>query len=58
MRESLTRVADSKSDNLPSNDDIQITFNNFKNQIISSIDYFPREKLFYTHIYSYPYIQL
>ncbi|CAF2970525.1 unnamed protein product [Rotaria sp. Silwood2] len=42
--------------NLPSNDDIKNTFKNFKNnQIISSIDYFPKANEFHCHIYSYPY---
>ncbi|CAF4529882.1 unnamed protein product, partial [Rotaria sp. Silwood2] len=42
--------------NLPSNEDIQNTFKNVKsNQIISSIDYFPKTHRFHCHIYSYPY---
>ncbi|CAF3400043.1 unnamed protein product [Rotaria sp. Silwood2] len=44
--------------NLPSNEHIQHTFKNFanKNQIISSIDCFPKANEFHCHIYSYPYI--
>ncbi|CAF1486971.1 unnamed protein product [Rotaria sp. Silwood1] len=44
--------------NLPSNEYIQHTFKNFanKNQIISSIDCFPKANEFHCHIYSYPYI--
>ena len=42
--------------NLPSNEDIQNTFRNFKNnQIISNVDYFSKANLFHCHIYSYPY---
>jgi hypothetical protein len=42
--------------NLPSNEDIQNTFRNFQNKIISSVDYFSRStNLFYCHVYSYPY---
>ena len=42
--------------NLPSNEDIQHTFKDFKdNQIISCVDYFPKEKIGQCHIYSYPY---
>ncbi|CAF1418615.1 unnamed protein product [Rotaria sordida] len=42
--------------NLPSNEDIQKTFKDFKdNQIISCIDYFQKRKLSRCHIYSYPY---
>ncbi|CAF3909154.1 unnamed protein product [Rotaria sp. Silwood1] len=42
---------------LPSNDDIQKTFKNFQsNEIISSIDYFPKGNEFHCHVYSYPYI--
>jgi len=41
---------------LPSNEDIQKTFRNFKNnQIISYVDYFSQENLYHCHIYSYPY---
>jgi hypothetical protein len=41
--------------NLPSNQYIQNTFRNFKNQIISSVDYLSHENNVYCHIYSYPY---
>ncbi|CAF4226427.1 unnamed protein product [Rotaria magnacalcarata] len=42
--------------NLPSNNDIQNTFKNFKNsKIISYIDGFPQLNQFHCHIYSYPY---
>ncbi|CAF1053357.1 unnamed protein product [Rotaria sordida] len=46
--------------NLPSNEYIQHTFKNFinKNQIISSIDSFPKANQFHCHIYSCPYIWL
>jgi hypothetical protein len=41
---------------LPSNDDIQRTFANLTNhQIISCVDYFPKEERGECHIYSYPY---
>jgi hypothetical protein len=41
---------------LPSNNDIQCTFTSFTNiQIISSVDYFPKEKSGQCHIYSNPY---
>ncbi|CAF4204021.1 unnamed protein product [Rotaria sordida] len=40
---------------LPSNGDIQRTFEDLKDyQIISYIDYFPKEKIGQCHIYSYP----
>ncbi|CAF1318005.1 unnamed protein product [Rotaria sordida] len=43
--------------NVPMNEDIKYSFRNFKNnKIISNIDYFERIKLFYYHVYSYPYI--
>ncbi|CAF5133013.1 unnamed protein product, partial [Rotaria sp. Silwood1] len=42
--------------NLPSNEDIQQTFKDFKNnQIISYVNYFEKRKCGYAHIYSYPY---
>jgi hypothetical protein len=42
--------------NLPSNENIQKTFRNFKDkQIIYSADYFPKAKYGQCHIYSYPY---
>jgi hypothetical protein len=42
--------------NLPSNEDIQHTFRDFKNnQIISCVDYFQQRKYRQCHIYSYPY---
>jgi hypothetical protein len=42
--------------NLPSNDDVQNTFKDFKNnQIISSVDYFSKSKKLQCHIFSYPY---
>ncbi|CAF2892121.1 unnamed protein product [Rotaria sp. Silwood2] len=42
--------------NLPSNEDIQKTFRDFKDkQIISCIDYFQKRKHSRCHIYSYPY---
>ncbi|CAF1408516.1 unnamed protein product [Rotaria sordida] len=42
--------------NLPSNEDIQNTFKDFKdNQIISCIVYFEKRKRSRCHIYSYPY---
>ncbi|CAF1289888.1 unnamed protein product [Rotaria sp. Silwood1] len=42
--------------NLRSNEDIQRTFKDFKNnQIISCVDYFQEKKYSYCHIYSYPY---
>jgi hypothetical protein len=42
--------------NLPSNEDIQYTFRNFKgNQIISCVDSFPEANQFHCHFYSYPY---
>ncbi|CAF0903123.1 unnamed protein product [Rotaria sordida] len=42
--------------NLPSNEDIQYTFNHFpNNQIISCVDYFSEIKQGQCHIYSYPY---
>ncbi|CAF2481578.1 unnamed protein product [Rotaria sp. Silwood2] len=42
--------------NLLINQDIQSTFENFKNnEIISYIDYFSKSNLFNYHIYSYPY---
>jgi hypothetical protein len=41
---------------LPSNEDIQHTFKDFKNdKIISCLDYFPRKGEGQCHIYSYPY---
>ncbi|CAF3807757.1 unnamed protein product [Rotaria magnacalcarata] len=42
--------------NLPSNEDIQYTFRDYKNQIISSIDYFPKVQDVECHIYSHPYV--
>ncbi|CAF3395329.1 unnamed protein product [Rotaria sp. Silwood1] len=40
----------------PSNENIQKTFRNFKdNQIISYVDYFPKARQGQCHIYSYPY---
>ncbi|CAF5104578.1 unnamed protein product, partial [Rotaria sp. Silwood1] len=40
----------------PSNENIQHTFNNFKNnKIISCIDYYPKNQYGQCHIYSYPY---
>ncbi|CAF1499875.1 unnamed protein product [Rotaria sp. Silwood1] len=42
--------------NLPSNEEIQKTFRDFKdNQIITCIDYFQEHKHSRYHIYSYPY---
>ncbi|CAF3552388.1 unnamed protein product [Rotaria socialis] len=42
--------------NLPSNEDIQRTFKEFKNtQIISCVDYFQKRWCGFCHIYSYPY---
>ncbi|CAF3393366.1 unnamed protein product [Rotaria sp. Silwood2] len=41
--------------NLPSNEDIQHIFKEFKNQIISCVDYFQKRQCCYCHIYSYPY---
>jgi hypothetical protein len=42
--------------NLPSNDGIQYTFKDFKdNQIISCVDYFPETEKGQCHVYSYPY---
>ncbi|CAF1417233.1 unnamed protein product [Rotaria sordida] len=42
--------------NIPSNEDIQYTFNGYKdNQIISCVDYFPKRNSSQCHIYSYPY---
>ncbi|CAF3705187.1 unnamed protein product [Rotaria sp. Silwood1] len=42
--------------NLPSNNDIQNTFKNFKNsKIVSCIDCYPKANQFHCHIYSYPY---
>ncbi|CAF1194161.1 unnamed protein product [Rotaria sordida] len=41
---------------IPSNEDIQYTFRNFKNnQIISGVNYFPEANECHCHIYSYPY---
>ncbi|CAF3334282.1 unnamed protein product [Rotaria sp. Silwood2] len=41
---------------LISNEDIQKTFKNFKqNEIISCVDYFPKAKKCQCHIYSHPY---
>ena len=40
----------------PSNEDIQNTFRNYRNdQIITCVDYFPKSEAFHCHIYSYPY---
>jgi len=42
--------------NLPSNEDIQRTFTNFKDcKVISCVDYFPKERYGQCHMYSYPY---
>ncbi|CAF1230165.1 unnamed protein product, partial [Rotaria sordida] len=42
--------------NLPSNEDIQHTFKEFKNnQIVSCVDYFQKRQCGSCHIYSYPY---
>ncbi|CAF1432737.1 unnamed protein product [Rotaria sordida] len=42
--------------NIPSNEDIQHTLNDYKdNQIISCVDYFPNRNSSQGHIYSYPY---
>jgi hypothetical protein len=42
--------------NIPSNEDIQYTFRNFKNnQTISCVNYFPEANECHCHIYSYPY---
>ena len=42
--------------NLPSNEDVQHTFKEFKNnQIISCVDYFEKRQCNSCHIYSYPY---
>jgi hypothetical protein len=42
--------------NIPSNENIQYTFKDFKdNQIISCVDYFQEKQCCYCHIYSYPY---
>jgi hypothetical protein len=41
--------------NLPSTEDIQRTFINFpNNEIISYVDYFPKEELGRCHVYTYP----
>ncbi|CAF1226607.1 unnamed protein product [Rotaria sordida] len=41
---------------LPSNEDIQYTFKDFKDiQVISCVDFFQEEKFRYCRIYSYPY---
>jgi hypothetical protein len=41
---------------LPSNEDIQNTFKDFKDdQIISCVDYFQESRYVQCHIYSYPY---
>jgi hypothetical protein len=41
---------------LPSNDDIQRTFTNFKsNRVISCVNYFSKAKSGQCHVYSYPY---
>jgi hypothetical protein len=42
--------------NIPSNEYIQYTFKDFKdNEIISCVDYFQEKQYCYCHIYSYPY---
>jgi len=41
--------------NIPSNEDIKKTFENFNNIIISNIDYFSKKNFFHYHIYSYSY---
>lgn len=54
IHSSLTNVDDLS--HLPSNDDIQCTFQNLEDyQISSYVDYFPDDKLAQCHIYSYPY---
>ncbi|CAF4265745.1 unnamed protein product [Rotaria sp. Silwood2] len=40
---------------LSSNEDCQLSFNGFKNKIISCVDYFPNREEGQCHIYSYPY---
>jgi len=50
---SLLRFDD--ENNIPSNEDIKKTFENFNDMIISNIDYFKQENKVYCHIYSYPY---
>jgi hypothetical protein len=40
---------------LPSNEDIQYTFRDFNDRIISCVDYFSMDEEGYCHIYSYPY---
>jgi hypothetical protein len=43
--------------NLPSKQDIQQTFTDFKdNQIISYVDFFAKRKQGQCHIYSYPFL--
>ncbi|CAF4825131.1 unnamed protein product, partial [Rotaria sp. Silwood2] len=42
--------------NIPSNENIQPTFKDFKStQIISCVDYFQEKQYSFCHIYSYPY---
>jgi len=43
--------------NLPSNEDIQYTFKDFKNNQIISIDFFPKAQDVQCYIYSHPYIR-
>jgi hypothetical protein len=46
----------SNETNLPSNEDIQKTFNDYRDkQIFSYIDYFQETQHSHCHIYSYPY---
>ncbi len=42
--------------NLPSNEDIQYTFKDFKRNQTISIDYFPKKHDGQCHIYSHPYV--
>jgi hypothetical protein len=54
---SITSLNFDEGINVPSNEDIKRTFENYSNnQIVSSIDYFSQRNEFYCHIYSYPYI--
>ncbi|CAF4319627.1 unnamed protein product [Rotaria sp. Silwood2] len=51
-----SNIRDYDALDLTSNEDIQHTFRTFKDyQIISTVDYFPKEKRGQCHIYSYPY---
>jgi ferredoxin-like protein FixX len=51
----LTNYSNNQT-NLPSNEDIQETFKDFKyNQVISCVDYFQDSRYSQCHVYSYPY---